>query len=164
MNQSLNREMTFTTTHNLCPLGSLLMEFTNAWTEGDGERILRCWKFFLLHFYKDGGTKCALESLTLQFNCSPYHPRLQIKIVYSKGGLGRNIPCDLFNEHVNRIFKKAVGNMGSNFTEHSTTRVARSVTLLEMLARRMDKQCAIPPETTAHCTRSNEHDIMYNKL
>ena len=33
--------------HILCHFGSLMMEFTDAWAEGDGERILRCWKFFL---------------------------------------------------------------------------------------------------------------------
>ena len=54
----------------------------------------------------------------------------------SKGGIIRNIPCDLHNEHVNRIpvFKEATGNMDSNFTQTSTTRVARSVIFLDKMA------------------------------
>ncbi len=30
--------------------GSLALEFKDAWQEGDGERTIRCWKVFLLHF------------------------------------------------------------------------------------------------------------------
>ena len=35
----------------LCHFASLALEFLDSWAEGDGERILRCWKVFLLHFY-----------------------------------------------------------------------------------------------------------------
>ena len=41
----------------LCHYGSLALEFVDAWEEGDGDRILRCWKIFLLHFYENGRTK-----------------------------------------------------------------------------------------------------------
>ena len=47
--------------------GLLYMNFTDAVAEGDGDRIMRCWKFLLLHFYADGGSsKYALEALYLQ--------------------------------------------------------------------------------------------------
>ena len=49
--------------------------------------------------------------------------------------------------------------MGSNFTEHSTTRVARSITFLENIAKSMDKQCSVVPDTIAHHTKSSDHDI-----
>ena len=29
----------------MCHLASLVMEFTDAWAEGDGERVVRCWRF-----------------------------------------------------------------------------------------------------------------------
>ena len=32
----------------LCHYESLAMEFRDAWHEGDGERVLRCWKCFCL--------------------------------------------------------------------------------------------------------------------
>ena len=31
----------------LCHFGSLVMELRDAWQEGDGQRVLRCWKLFL---------------------------------------------------------------------------------------------------------------------
>ena len=35
-------------------LGLLYMEFVDAVREGDGERILRCWRYFLLLFKATG--------------------------------------------------------------------------------------------------------------
>ena len=45
--------------------GSLAMEFRDAWREGDGERVLRCWKLFLPHFKQAGCTKYSLEAFRL---------------------------------------------------------------------------------------------------
>lgn len=46
--------------------GLLYMNFTDAVAEGDGDRIMHCWKFLLLHFYTGGSSKYALEALYLQ--------------------------------------------------------------------------------------------------
>ena len=43
--------------------GLLLMEFRDAIHEGDGERILRCWKFMLLYYFATGHSKYAVEAL-----------------------------------------------------------------------------------------------------
>jgi len=34
----------------LCHFVALVYEFIDAWSEGDGERVLRSWKIFMLHF------------------------------------------------------------------------------------------------------------------
>ena len=34
----------------LCHFGTLVLEFTDAWSKGDGECIYRCWRLFLPHF------------------------------------------------------------------------------------------------------------------
>lgn len=36
--------------------------------------------------------------------------------VKTHGGSGRNIPCDLHNEHVNKALKGAIHHMGANFS------------------------------------------------
>ena len=41
------------------------MEFLDAFHEGDGERILQCWKYMFLHFFTTGHTKYALEAFNL---------------------------------------------------------------------------------------------------
>ena len=50
--------------------GSLVMELIDAWREGDGERVLWCWKLFLPHLKVSGCTKFSLEALKLQFQTS----------------------------------------------------------------------------------------------
>ncbi len=46
-------------------LGVLLMEFNNAIREGDGLRILRCWRFFLPLFKAADRTNYSIEAITL---------------------------------------------------------------------------------------------------
>ena len=75
------------------------------------------------------------------------------------GGYGHNLPCDLHNEHVNKLFKDIIGNMGANFTEQASTRAARAVTSLAAMSARFDDQTGIHPEATAHSRKSDEDDV-----
>lgn len=147
-----------------CHFGSLALEFTDAWKEGDGERIIRCWGIFLLHFHAARRTKYALEALHLKLQLAslPHSLAHQLKwnrFVNTHGGSGRNIPCDLHNEHVNKLLKEIIANMGANLKEEAMTRAARSVTALESIRETFDKESGVPVGTNAHSTRSNEDDI-----
>ena len=73
---------------------------------------------------------------------------------------GNNLPCDLHNENVNRLFKEVICNMGANFTEISSTRAARSVSSLEKMAKIFDNQTTIHPEATAHSRKSDHNDVI----
>ena len=46
-------------------LGLLLMEFNDSIREGDGDRIIRCWKFFLPLFKSTKCTNYSIEAVTL---------------------------------------------------------------------------------------------------
>ena len=46
--------------------GLLLLEFRDAVHEGDGVRLLRCWRMLLLYFTFSGHTTYALEAFHLQ--------------------------------------------------------------------------------------------------
>ena len=149
----------------LCHYGSLVMEFRDAWHEGDGERVLRCWKLFLPHFKVAGCTKFSLEALKLQIQsgtaCSQNlaHQVTWHRFVNVRGGAGNNIPCDLFNEHINKLLKHIIRNMGSNLTESALQRAARSVTSLQQVCETFDAQTGVPWRTTAHSTRCDKDDI-----
>ena len=143
---------------------SLALEFYDAWGEGDGERIIRCWRVLLLHFYTARRTKYCLEALLMQFQMSTLTPQLAHQLQWSRfvnahGGKGCNIPCDLFNEHVNALFKAIIANMGANLTEESVRRAARSVTGLNTLVERFDNQTGVPVVTSAHSEKSDETDV-----
>lgn len=48
--------------------GLLYTEFEDAIKEGDGPRVIRCWKFFLPIFKASNRSKYALEAATLLIN------------------------------------------------------------------------------------------------
>lgn len=145
----------------LCHFASLVLLFVDAWKEGDGERVLRLWKILMLHFHAEKKNKYALEALRLQFQIATLQPHLSHQLTWGRfinthGGKGRNLPCDLHNEHINKLFKDIIANMGANFTKTASTWAARSVSSLERLSTGFDKQAGIHPEATAHGRRSDE--------
>lgn len=69
----------------------LFTKFIDAVAEGDGDRNLRCWKMFILHFKNDSGsTKYAVEVLyySLQVNSllTPCHAHLPMKTLFENNG------------------------------------------------------------------------------
>ena len=46
-------------------LGLLYFKYRDAIKEGDGERVMRVWKFLLLLFRTSGRTNYSIEALTL---------------------------------------------------------------------------------------------------
>ncbi len=118
----------------------------------------------MLHFHADRRTKYALEALMLQFQLASLPPDLVHQLTWGRfvnthGGPGHNIPCDLHNEHINRLFKEMVSNMGANFTTETSTRAARAVTTLEKLSKQFDHESGIHPELSAHSRKSDENDV-----
>lgn len=121
--------MVYNYTKALCHYVSLALEFVDAWEEGDDERVCRCWKFFLLHFYANGRSEYSLEALRLQIQLISLPTTLSKQIKWNRfvntlGGLGKNIPCDLHNKHVNKLFKESITNMGPNLTDEAIQRAA----------------------------------------
>ena len=110
---------------SLCHYASLALEFYDAWHEGDGNRIIRCWRIFLPHFFESGRTKYSLDAMRLQMQLLCLPPQLVQQITWDRfvnmhGGLGRNMPCDLHNEHVNKALKVAIRHMGlTSVRKHS---------------------------------------------
>lgn len=149
----------------LCHYGSLVMEFRDAWAEGDGGRVLRCWKMFLPHFQQAGRTKYSLAAFNIQLQThailSPNaaHQVIWHRFVNTKGGIGNNIPCDLYNEHVNKQVKYIIQNMGPNLTETALQRAARSVSSLESVCAHYDAHTGVPHGTSAHTTKPDKGDV-----
>ena len=74
-------------------------------------------------------------------------------VVNTHGGLGRNIPCDLFNEHMNKLFREIINSMGANMT-------ASAIDWLVLLPpyvtlETFDSKSNVPVPTT-HSTKSGQ--------
>ncbi len=64
--------------HVVCyQVGLLLLEFKDAIREGDGNRIIRCWRYMLLIYKATGRTNYTMEALNilLQLRCL-FSPRM----------------------------------------------------------------------------------------
>ena len=81
------------------------------------------------------------------------------RFVNTRGGLGKNIPCDLQNEHVNKLLKSIINNMGSNVTESSLKSAAKCVTTLERVAEVFDRETGVVVSTSAHSTKPDDVDV-----
>ena len=143
---------------------SLALEFKDAWMEGDGERICRCWKVFMLHFQSNGRRKYAWAALRQQFQLINLPPHLAFQLKWGRfvnvhGGKGKNIPCDQYNEHQNKLFKEIIRSMGANMTDKSITRAARSVSTLQRIREEYDLQSDVPTPTSKHSTKDDQHDV-----
>ena len=101
----------------LLSLGLLWHGFHDAIREGDGERILRYWKFLLVLFKSTNHRNYAKEAVNLLFQYYyKFSERERAQLLWSRcintrGYPGANIPCDLFMEHLNRRLKTVIRAM-----------------------------------------------------
>ena len=144
--------------------GLLYMEFSDAIREGDGSRILRCWRYFMLIFKHRQRKNYCQEALNI---LGQYHffltARQSQQLIWSRcinvhGIPGRNIPCDLFLEHLNKICKQSVEMLGSNFSEEALERVGHCVGIINSLLENFDQDLSVPDISGSHSIASSEKD------
>ncbi len=107
--------------------------FYDATKEGNGERVLRYWKYLLVLFKSTNHFNYAKEGVNLllqhQYTVSK-RKAAQIqwsRFVNTKGRPGCNMPCDLYMEHLNRRIKTILRNVGSNVNRNSIIRAGKSI-------------------------------------
>ena len=95
-----SNDSVFAYANEVFSLGLLLMEFIDAVKEGDGQRILTCWKYMLLYFKVSHKTKYSIEAFHIlahyNYICSE---RLCRQLLWSRtinvhGKPGKNISMD----------------------------------------------------------------------
>ena len=107
-------------TIELLRIGCLYMESADAIREGDRERVIRCWWYFLPIFKASNSTNSSCEAVHFLYQYQyALSPRLSNQLIWGqfvnvRGLPGQNIPLDLHMEHLNRIAKDAMRNLGSN--------------------------------------------------
>ena len=119
----------------------------DAIKEGDGSRLVRCFKLALLFEYKFKHTKYAF--VLLLFFAKIYallSEKEAFKVVHNRfvnktGKRGGNIPLDLHMEHLNLDLKKLLNAMGGKITEASAQRCARSITVLNKVMDGVYQDC-----------------------
>ena len=151
--------------YNCCLLsyGLSFVEFLDAVAEGDGDRNLRCWKMFMLHFKNDtGSTKYALEALyySLQVN-SLLTPRQAYRLQWNRSvkGKGSNVPLDLDLEHDNKELKEEVRELKRNITVKAITRLCKTQFVKRTMVTNYDDCLKRMRRSGKHTVRSDSKDF-----
>lgn len=149
----------------LLSLGCFYLEYADAIREGDGNRVLRCWRYMLPMFISSGRKNYAIESLNflVQHDFS-LPPRQAAELIWGRfinvtGLQGRNVPNDLHMEHLNRLVKTAIQNLGANKTEVGITKVGKVLQVLAPLLANFDKDNGVMGASGKHKRPGENKDI-----
>lgn len=146
-------------------VGLILREFKDAIKEGDGDRCIRVWKYFLLMFRASNRINYAMEAFNF---LSQYHivlsPYLAEGVKWSRfvnthGLPGHNISCDLHMEHMNKLVKVAIGGFGANKTQKSIIRCGKMVGTLEETLKYFDNENGVKKALGARSKRAYDKDF-----
>ena len=162
--QSLdNQDGVFNYACEVLSYGLLHTEFNDAIREGDGNRIITCWKFFLLLFRAANCTKYALESATLLISLQILPERIRQQMIWSRvvnpsGKTAANIPCDLHMEHLNRTAKDALGQH-SHLNPKSVCRIGKCIGLFRNAQKQFDSVTGVQQSGGKHICASAATDL-----
>ena len=139
--------------------GMIVLNFYDAISEGDGARIIRCWKFMLPHLQKDGSRsrKYALEGLYILCQIQAVlseqsaHSLIWNRFHKAKTSYGGNIPLDLMLEHYNNAMKSVIRQLGPNNTnKKAVDRYAKAITINMELLDNFDHECRVIRRSGKH--------------
>ena len=155
----------FDYSESLISIGLFYIEFRDSIKEGDGIRVLRCWQYLLPIFFNTNRTNYAREAL-IMLSQHKYllTERQSMQLLYSRfvnvhGIIGRNIPCDLHMEHLNKVCKSCIRDLGANKNEENTVKVSKCIGTVESVISKFDLENDVPTSWGSHSRASAEEDI-----
>lgn len=119
----------------------------------------------MLHFRDEHRTKYALEAFTLIAQVEALLPPKQAyellwnRTCNSQGGLGRNVPLDLHNEHLNRVFKDDLNTFRAQITESSVKRSAQALGPMMKFLENVDSVIEHHPDSGKHTSADKKQDF-----
>ena len=159
-------DQVFSYAQQIISLGCFYLEFCDGVKEGDGERVLRCWKYLLPIFLASGRTNYSREAVNLLYQLQyALSPRLSYEVMYTRfinvhGHQGKNIPADLHMEHLNKLAKDAIKGLRSNKTEKAIVRVGRALGTIFPVLLNFDEENNITLPSGAHNVSSCKKDLV----
>ena len=150
----------------LLSLGCIYLEFTDAIREGDGKRILRCWKYLAIIFHNSNRTNYAKEGILLLHQY--YYvlsPREMEQLLYNRfintsGVAGRNISADLHMEHLNKEVKIGIAGLRSGKTEDAIVRFSKAIGTVTPILEQFDEVNRIAEHHTRHKAPNMNKDLL----
>ena len=72
------------------------------------------------------------------------------RTVNIQGRPGKNVPCDLHMEHLNKEAKNAIAGLGSNITSESVTRIGKCIGRTIEVTKQFDRVSGIKEPSGSH--------------
>lgn len=146
-------------------LGFFSLNMEDAIKHGDGQRLLRCYKYLLLLTYKHKHTKYAYAILLFfvkyyaLLSEKSAHLLLSNRFINAEGGVGKNIPLDLHMEHLNLVLKRMLRGVGGNITKSSLQRCAQAIDPLQRVIRGIYEDCGKSKPAGYHGRKSPQESV-----
>ena len=140
----------------LLEFGTFYLEYSDAIREGDGERLLRCWRYLLPICKSADRRNYAIEVLNMlcqyEFELPPQQAQELIwsRFISTHASPGHNIPEDLHQEHLNRVIKDAIRDLGANKTEVAIVRAGKALGTLDPVLWKFDAENNVKKPSGAH--------------
>ena len=148
----------------LVSLGLLYMNYRDSIREGDGLRVMQVWKFMLPIFRATSRRNYAIEAFHILANVKLLPPRQAHQAIWSRfvnlqNKPASNIPCDLHNEHLNRLCKGCVKRLGANKNERAITRYSKCLGPLCTVITNFDSVHGYHKTSTSHTDPAIANDL-----
>ena len=164
--ESTDRDDVFNYARSAASMGLLALNFTDARRLGDGERLMRLYKYLLPHFKVAGKHKYSFHVLRLlaQVHCF-LSPQLSHSLVWNRfvnktGRVTGNIEVDREMEHHNRVFKTQCKALRGKISAKSVERVSHSAQVINEILCGVDEQTSLKRQSGKHATPDNKKDVV----
>ena len=145
----------------------LFFNFLDAIKEGDGLRLMRQYKYFMLYCKADDhhSTKYSLECLYQFFLISSLLSQrdserfIWNRSVNNHGKKGTNIPLDEATEHSNNFVKQSIKNLGPNLSEAAISRICKAESSTSLILENLDDSLKRHAKSGKHSDPSKERDL-----
>lgn len=166
---SMDAHYNYTT--DFLSLALLWHAFHDSTKEGDGNRILQYWKFFIALFQQEKHFNYAKEALTITIQSQILSPRRVAELKWSRtinvsGRVGCNIPTDLHMEHLNCRLKIMINNLGSNVKPTVIQQSAKSLGIVNHVCTKFEAEAEVSASKSFHtCPSFAKHfTVILNQL
>ena len=149
---------------DIMSLGLLWHGFHDAVREGDGDRIIRYWRFLMPVFRQCGRRNYACEAFKLLTQVVILSPRQAAELKWGRtvntvGRVGHNIPCDLHMEHLNRRLKFMMENLGSNIKPQCVQTVGQTLGVISKLCSHFEDEADATKNKSYHTFPTFKKDL-----
>lgn len=147
----------------LLSINLLLKNINDSIREGDGERLLVCYKVALLYFKSTGHVKYAFSLLKMFYRIK-LCPSDAFRLIWGRfinthGFLGHNIPNDLHMEHLNGYLKELLRSLRGNMNEKNADRIARALNNTRIIVNNFEKNLIAESRKTSGKTPKTFNDV-----